>query len=112
MLRRGTNVVRRCCLTFLRPYTSVVVEDSGPVRVVCINRPEKKNCVNHETASQLFSAFKQFDEDSTALVAVLAGKGSCFCAGYDLSELASADVDLVNELNRFDEDGIAPMVKP
>ena len=43
-------------------------------------------------------------------MAVLAGKGGCFCAGYDLSELASANVDLVNEQIQFDGEGVAPLV--
>ena len=110
MLSRVARAARRRCLKFLRPYSSVVVEDSGPVRVVYINRPEKRNCVNHDTATRLWNAFKQFDEDSSALVAVLAGKGDCFCAGYDLGELASANVDLVNEKIQFDSQAVAPLV--
>ena len=43
-------------------------------------------------------------------MAVFAGKGGWFCAGYDLSELASANVDLVNERVQFDGEDVAPFV--
>ena len=112
MLSRVARVTRSRFPWFLRPYSSVVVEDSGPVRIVYINRPEKRNCVNFETASRLWDAFKQFEEDSSAQVAVLAGKGGTFCAGYDLSEVASANVDLLINPTQFDSEGVAPMVNP
>lgn len=51
-----------------------------------------RNCVNHETATALFRAFKDFEEDKECGVAVLAGRGGNFCAGYDLKELAGTPV--------------------
>lgn len=56
------------------------------ITTIGINRPEKRNCVNHETALKLEEAFKQFEEDDSSSVAVLYGKGGNFCAGYDLGE--------------------------
>ena len=40
-----------------------------------MNRPEVRNCVNKETARQLKNAFRAFDKDHDAKVAVLYGKG-------------------------------------
>lgn len=67
----------------------VVVEDRENIRLIGINRPEKRNCVNHETAMRLREEFEKFDQDDSSLVAVLHGVGGTFCAGYDLSELSS-----------------------
>jgi enoyl-CoA hydratase len=66
----------------------VLVERLGPVTTVVINRPEVRNAVDPETAAALRAAFRAFDADDGAAVAVLAGAGGCFCAGYDLKFLA------------------------
>lgn len=71
----------------------VVTEKQGRVLLVGINRPEKRNCVDSETACQLVQAFRDFDADDSVDVAVLHGKGGTFCAGYDLSELSEAADD-------------------
>ena len=68
---------------------NVLVEQSGPVTTVIINRPERRNAVNEETASELLEAFEAFERDETSLVAVLAGAGGCFCAGWDLKAFAA-----------------------
>ena len=66
----------------------VLVERHGPVTTVVINRPEVRNAVDPETADALRAAFRAFDDDEGAAVAVLGGAGGCFCAGYDLKFLA------------------------
>ncbi|EEC11112.1 conserved hypothetical protein [Ixodes scapularis] len=53
----------------------VVTEKQGRVLLVGINRPEKRNCVDSETACQLVQAFRDFDADDSVNVAVLHGKG-------------------------------------
>ena len=85
----------------------VLVENRGPVRLIGINRPYVRNAVNPATAKELYSAFKDFDCESTARVAVLHGVGGTFCAGYDLKELARAGENAVLE---DIEEGPAPMV--
>lgn len=80
--------------------SSVVVEDRGKVRLIGINRPEKRNAINHATAQLLRQAFDEF-EQSEAAVAVLHGMGGTFCAGYDLSELASVGELDVQELHNL-----------
>ena len=58
------------------------------VAVVTINRPEVRNAVNPATARLLYEAFRAFDADDEADVAILTGAGGTFCAGYDLKEAA------------------------
>lgn len=56
--------------------------------VITINRPEKRNCVDGETAALLSAAWKRFRDDEALYVAVLTGAGDqAFCAGADLSSL-------------------------
>jgi enoyl-CoA hydratase len=69
----------------------VLVSRQGPVVTVIINRPERRNAVDAETARQLRAGFAAFDEDETASVAVLTGQGGTFCAGYDLKTVAAGE---------------------
>ena len=45
------------------------------VFLICINRPEVRNCVNPETGKCLYKAFTEFEENNDLYVAVLYGKG-------------------------------------
>src|SRR6202041_837546 len=73
-----------------QPYRSdaVLVEHDGPVTVVTINRPERRNAVDSLCADQLREAFVAFDADDRRSVAVLAGAAGTFCAGADLKAVA------------------------
>jgi enoyl-CoA hydratase/carnithine racemase len=70
----------------------ILVDKLGCVTTIGINRPQKRNCINKETASKLSRAILEFEEDDSALVGVLHGIGGNFCAGYDLEELSEFDI--------------------
>jgi len=67
---------------------AVIVEKDGPVLVVTLNRPEKRNAVNSEVMCRLYDAWVELDRDESLRVAILTGKGTTFCAGMDLAEIA------------------------
>ena len=69
---------------------TVRVEDRGPVRIVTIDRPDRRNAVDFGTGVELDDAFQEFDNDDALSVAVLTGAGGTFCAGADLKTLADA----------------------
>jgi enoyl-CoA hydratase len=69
----------------------VIVERRGRVAIVSINRPERKNAVDIETAQTLYRAFKEFDTDKGLDVAVFTGKGEAFCGGADLKAIAAGE---------------------
>ncbi len=81
----------------------VRVTDDGPVRIVTIDRPDRRNAVDSVTAALLLEAFEGFDADASASVAVLTGAGGCFCAGADLKALTAGDRRPVGD------DGPGPM---
>ncbi len=60
------------------------IEVDGPVAVLCLNRPEKRNAVNDALMAEI-EAFFDSPPDGVR-VAVLTGAGDHFCAGLDLSE--------------------------
>lgn len=71
---------------------TVRVEPSGPdgqVRTVVIDRPEARNAVDGPTADALAGAFRAFEADESALVAVLCGANGTFCAGADLKQMSN-----------------------
>jgi enoyl-CoA hydratase len=86
--------------------STVQTSRDGSVLVVTIDRPEVRNAVDRPTASALSSAFSEFDADESLSVAVLTGAGGYFCAGADLSAVASGDP---SRANRLDPDGDGPM---
>jgi enoyl-CoA hydratase len=65
----------------------VNVDRMGAVMVVTLDRPERRNAVDHATARELSAVFRSFDADETLNVAVLTGAGGHFCAGFDLKAL-------------------------
>jgi len=76
-----------------QPYRTdpLVVAHDGPVTVVTINRPERRNAVDSLCADQLREAFVAFDNDDDQSVAVLTGAAGTFCAGADLKAVAEGD---------------------
>ena len=66
----------------------VLVEKDGPITIITINRPHVRNALDNETAMALTMAFRAFDADDEARVAILTGAGGTFCAGADLKALA------------------------
>ncbi len=77
----------------------VTTEKNGEIWTVVINRPEAKNSVNGDTALMLADAFRAFDQDESASVAVLWGAGGCFCAGADLKAVAGKSSASLNPMN-------------
>ena len=65
---------------------SLLIENRGPVRILTMNRPEKRNALNAELTQGLLDALLQADEDEGVGCVVLTGAGPGFCAGADLSE--------------------------
>ena len=82
---------------------SVRAERSGPVTTVILDRPEARNAVDGPTAAALAGAFRDFDADESAHVAVLWGAGGTFCAGADLKAVGGPGG------NRTSPDGDGPM---
>jgi enoyl-CoA hydratase len=82
---------------------SVYVKKDGPVTVVTLSRPEVRNAVDRKTAEELSAAFRAFESDASARVAVLSGDQGHFCAGADLNKIADGTP------NRVEADGDGPM---
>jgi enoyl-CoA hydratase len=70
---------------------NVGYERRGAAALLTIERPERRNAVDPETAAQLGDGFGRFEADDEARVMILAGAGEdAFCAGADLKAIAEA----------------------
>jgi enoyl-CoA hydratase len=87
---------------------SVRTEKKGPVWTVVLSRPARRNAVDGPTAAALAAAFRAFESDESARVAVLYGEGGVFCAGADLKAMTEA-VGHVAATNAVRPDGDGPM---
>ena len=64
----------------------VEYDRKGPIVTIAMNRPEKLNAVSDEVVRQLMAAFREFDADPEAFVAILCGRGRAFCSGADVHQ--------------------------
>lgn len=67
---------------------SVLVEKTGGMTVITMNRPEVMNALNSEMRRALLAALTEAAE--TARVIVLTGTGRAFCSGQDLADGGNA----------------------
>ena len=84
---------------------NVTSETHGPVTTVTIRRPQRRNAVDADTAEALAAAFRAFENDADARVAILTGAGGNFCAGFDLQAMPT---DSARRLNAGGEGPMGP----
>ncbi len=81
----------------------VLVDRDGTVTIVTLARPEARNAVDRPHAELLADAFRAFDADADARVAILTGADGTFCAGADLKALGG------ERQNRVEAGGDGPL---
>jgi enoyl-CoA hydratase len=70
---------------------AITIEKQGAVTTVIMDRAERRNAVDGPSARALADAFRAFDADGEARVAVLWGAGGTFCAGADLKAFGTGN---------------------
>src|SRR5215467_2744782 len=68
---------------------TVRIESEGAVATVVIDRPERRNAVDAQTARELADAFRTVEGDAAIRAAVLWGARGTFCAGADLKAIGT-----------------------
>lgn len=76
---------------------TLLVENRGAVRILTMNRPEKRNALNSALTQGLLDALRAADADDSVGAVVLTGAGPGFCAGADLSEFKELGAGLAAE---------------
>ena len=65
---------------------TLIVERSGGVVTVTMNRPERKNAANQVMLNELEAVFEEVERNPADRVMVLTGAGGAFCSGADLGD--------------------------
>ncbi len=71
-------------------YTTILVDDSGPIARLTLNRPDKRNPIGPATCGELVAALAAIGTNPAVRVVVLTGAGPVFSAGGDLSAMQQA----------------------
>src|SRR5918911_3452288 len=87
-----------------RRESGLVVEERGHVRVLTLDRPERRNALSSALQADLVEELLRCGEDGDVRAVVLAANGPAFCAGFDLDE--------IRELDRRGERFRPPMDRP
>lgn len=75
----------------MRDDDTVLFEQSGPIAIITLNRPGKRNAVNADLCDQLRAAVDRLEADSELIVGILRGAGVAFCGGMDLVAFANGE---------------------
>jgi 2-(1,2-epoxy-1,2-dihydrophenyl)acetyl-CoA isomerase len=94
----------------MTPMTSILVEDSGGVRKITLNRPDKLNSFDAEMNGALRAAIAGVADDDSVRAVLLTGAGKGFCAGQDLSGV-QAEAGAAPDLGRTIETLWNPLIR-
>jgi enoyl-CoA hydratase len=75
----------------IRHDSGLIVETRGFVRLLTLDRPERRNALSSALQADLIEELLRVPEDPGVRAVVLAGNGPAFCAGFDLKEIREAD---------------------
>jgi 2-(1,2-epoxy-1,2-dihydrophenyl)acetyl-CoA isomerase len=73
------------------PYETLVIERSGALATVRLNRPGKRNSIGGPMMGELYGALRDLAADRQVRVLVLRGEGADFCPGADVKHYGSGD---------------------
>ena len=90
-------------------YSTLILEFSGEIAKITLNRPEKRNAINAQMIAELQGALDAI-EKSHSRVVIVTGAGTAFCAGMDLEMLAAIAKQSPAE-NQEDSRRIAKMLR-
>jgi enoyl-CoA hydratase/carnithine racemase len=82
-------------------YETLIVEQTGHVVLVRLNRPSALNALNSQLLGELATALGAFDSDETVRCVVLTGSDRAFAAGADIKEMSDKSYADMFKLNFF-----------
>lgn len=69
----------------------VIVEQTGAILVIAIDRPQQRNAVNQSVSLAIVAALDRLDSDPDLRVGIITGRGGSFCAGMDLKAFVAGE---------------------
>jgi len=83
MPRRGWNMT----------YENLLFEAEGPIGVITLNRPQRRNALSLEMMQELIASLNTVGQDSALRVVILAAAGKVFSSGHDLGQMVGKDLN-------------------
>ena len=77
----------------------VLYEESGPIAVITLNRPENRNSMTRDVLNGIVERVQQVRTNPDLRCLIITGKGSSFCAGADFKS------GIGNAVDRLGPDG-------
>src|SRR5262252_2068796 len=74
-------------------YETILVKHEGPLAVVTLNRPERRNALSLELMQELLAALDEIGRGRELRAVILAAAGKVFCAGHDLGQMTGRDIN-------------------
>ena len=74
-------------------YETIQVSQEGPVAVVTLNRPERRNALSLELMLELIAALGEIGGSRETRAVILAAAGKVFCSGHDLGQMTGRDIN-------------------
>jgi enoyl-CoA hydratase len=95
-------------------YDFLDMEYQDAVATVILNRPEKRNALSRAMRAEIVVCLKELEANDEVRVVILTGRGTAFCAGFDLSELSEEGMkfEAVDELDLEYHSAVANFAKP
>lgn len=79
-----------------------ISETENHVRIISLNRPEKRNALNWKLIEDLIGELRSFLGDSTTRCIIITAEGKDFCAGGDISEMVDRFGKALDTKNRLE----------
>ena len=74
------------------PYQHLIRSTEGPLGIITLHRPERRNALSLELMLELIRCLDEFAGESQVRAIILAAEGKVFSAGHDLSEMVGRTV--------------------
>ena len=79
-------------------YQSISFETEGPIAVVTLNRPQRRNALSLELMTELIACLCEIGRDRSLRAVILAAAGKVFSSGHDLSEMTGRNINEYREI--------------
>jgi enoyl-CoA hydratase/carnithine racemase len=81
-----------------KTFENALVTQEGPVAVITLNRPERRNALSLALMRELIEALDGIGGGREVRAVALSAAGKAFCSGHDLSEMTGRDINEYREI--------------
>ena len=85
-------------LNAVAKYESILFETDGPIAVLTLNRPQRRNALSLELMREVIDCLSEIGRDRSLRVVLLKAAGKVFSSGHDLSEMVGRDINEYREV--------------